>query len=113
MKFGTGILYKKLLGLFTPISVLTQLIAVCAIVCVATPVTGSFFCVFDALYEVHYERLIWRPRPSVRPSIRPTVCMSVCLSVCLSVTYYQRLNRLSDFHEIRYRNSLQKVVRKG
>lgn len=36
-----------------------------------------------------------RPRPSVR----------------MPVTQYQRINRLSDIHEIRYKYSLQKVYR--
>jgi len=43
-----------------------------------------------------------RPHPSVRQSIYP--------SLCQSVTYDQRLNRLSDYHETWYKSCLQKVA---
>jgi hypothetical protein len=43
-------------------------------------------------------------------SLTPSVL--VCLSSCLSLTYCQRLNRLSNFFEIRHGNSLQKILSK-
>jgi hypothetical protein len=55
------------------------------------------------------------PRGAVRHSWRIEENSALCgdyvrLSVRQSVTLYQRLNILSDFHEIRYRRYLQKVV---
>jgi hypothetical protein len=54
------------------------------------------------------------PRGALRHSWRIEKKSALCgdhvrLSVRQSVTSYQRLNVLSDFHEIRYRNYFHKV----
>jgi hypothetical protein len=51
----------------------------------------------------------WKPRLSTRPSIRFSFHVSILsLLVRLSVAWHQRLECWLDFHEIRYKSSLQK-----
>jgi hypothetical protein len=55
------------------------------------------------IYEAKKESPTCRSCPSTR--------LSICLSICLSpMILRQRWKRLPNFHEIWYRNYLQKVV---
>ena len=52
---------------------------------------------------------MWKPRLSTRPSVPFSFHVPILsLLVRLSVAWHQRLERWLDFHEIRYKSSLQK-----